>query len=148
MPQIQGGNQPGNEKSMLQVEKSAWTLVKRKTFNHFFFHFTNIRDDTHFYFRCYFVLTAIFRRLSLYITNSPDKEAVQLFPSKVDILGSVMAEQTLFAIFLSSSKRNICRKNKLRKIKRFNTFYQIIYVNNTVIDNYARAKEACFFAPT
>lgn len=110
MPQIQGGNQLGSKKSVLQEEKSAWTFVRIKNSYYFLIHFTHICVDKHFYYMCNFVLTAIFRRLSLYITNSPDNELVQYFPSKVNILGSVLAEHTLFAIFLSWSKRNICRK--------------------------------------
>lgn len=88
--------------------KNCVNLCQNKCYT-LLFHLTNIpyTGNKH-YCRCDIVLTAICRRLSLYITNSPDKEAVQSFPSKVNILGSVEAEQTLFAIFLSSSKRKIC----------------------------------------
>lgn len=49
------------------------------------------------------LLTAICLRLSLYNTNSPAKEAVQFIPSKVVILGSVLAKQCLFFNSLSLS---------------------------------------------
>lgn len=52
------------------------------------------------------VLTDMSLRLSLYITNSPAKSALHGFPSKVCILGSVIAEQKMFTNFLSSSWRN------------------------------------------
>lgn len=98
------------QKVRVTGRKKCMDLCRIKNSNYFLIHFTHICVDKHFYYMCNFVLTAIFRRLSLYITNSPDNELVQYFPSKVNILGSVLAEQTLFAIFLSWSKRNICRK--------------------------------------